>query len=210
MTKLILTFISLAVVGYLFGNISFARIISRAKHNDITSLGSGNPGTMNMTRNFGWRIGLLTLFLDLLKAVIPCLTARLVGEHFFADYSNIMVYSTGLAVVLGHDFPVFYKFKGGKGVACTLGIFAVMFPLYFAIALVVGLLLLLAVKIGSLTSLTLVTGLSVIGIVLSNSYVEIIFISVIFILCVILHRENLVKLFKGQENKVNLFKKRDE
>ena len=133
MTELILTFVGLILLGYFAGNISFARIISKAIHSDITMLGSGNPGTMNMTRNYGWKIGLLTLFLDLLKATIPCLLARILGEHFFIDYTNILVYTTGLAVVLGHDFPVFYKFRGGKGVACTLGIFAVLYPVYFAI-----------------------------------------------------------------------------
>ena len=78
-------------------------MISKLKKSDIRQVGSGNPGTLNMSRNFGLKFGLLTLFLDMLKGLIPAIVG------FFA--------------VLGHIYPVFYKFKGGKGIATTIGVF---------------------------------------------------------------------------------------
>jgi len=211
MIKTILSFILIVLVSYFIGNISFARLLTLKKETKITELGSGNPGTMNMARNFGLRMGLLTLILDMLKAIIPCLAAYFIGKFYFESISvNIFIFTAGLSVVLGHMFPVFYKFKGGKGIACTLGIFAVYNPLIVAIALGVGLIILLISKIASVTSLILVTALSIIGIINSVHFVEIILIIIIYILLVYGHRQNLVRLFKGKENKVELFKKKEK
>ena len=116
----------LAVGSYLFGNINWAIIISKLKKMDIRKMGSGNPGTLNMSRNLGLGIGLLTFFLDVLKGVAPTLLAyfltryRKFGEFNVADFS---IYLCGLCVVLGHIYPVFFKFKGGKGIASTIGVF---------------------------------------------------------------------------------------
>lgn len=208
----ILVFALLVIASYFIGNISVARLISKKKNNDITKLGSGNPGTMNMARNFGWKMGLLTLVLDMVKAIIPCLAGYFLGKYAFAGVFSIntWVYATGLAVILGHMFPIFYKFKGGKGIACALGVFAVTHPIWIAIFLAVGLLILVLTEIGSLTSLTLVTGLSIVGIIYSNHFVEIILIAIIYLLLIVAHRQNLVRLFKGQENKVKLFKKKEK
>lgn len=212
MISLILTFSLIVIVSYFIGNISFARLLTRKKENDITKLGSGNPGTMNMTRNFGVKLGLITLILDMLKAIIPCVISYIIAVKLFPELSsNLFVYTAGFSVVIGHMFPVCYKFKGGKGIACTLGIFAVSLPIYYILAfLVLGIIILLLFKIGSLTSLTLVTGLSVVGIIFSGHFVEIILISVIYLLLIFAHRTNIVKLFTGKENKVNLFKKKEK
>lgn len=210
MIEKILVFLAFIICGYFIGNISFARILSKGLHNDITKLGSGNPGTMNMARNFGFGIGLLNLILDMLKAIIPCLCAYFVAKTYFPELTNILVYTSGFAIVLGNMFPVFYKFKGGKGIAVTLGIFAVLYPLWFAGFLVFGFLMLLITKIGSLTSLTIVLGLSVVGIVYNTHFVEIILICALYALILFAHRKNLVKLFTGKENKVILFKKKDK
>ncbi len=210
MLEIISIFVAFFVFGYLMGNISFARIISKVKKSDITKLGSGNPGTMNMMRNFGARIGLLTMFLDILKSAIPCFIAFMIAKTYFPFYQHILVYFTGLCVVIGHIFPVAYNFMGGKGIACTLGIFAVLYPLWFAIFLVVGLIVLLSTRIGSLTSFSVVTGLSVVGIVHSTHFVEIILLALIFALLIFAHRSNIVRFFKGQENKVEIFKKKDK
>ncbi|MGN1208321.1 MAG: glycerol-3-phosphate acyltransferase, partial [Christensenellales bacterium] len=130
MIEIIITFTLFIIGGYLIGNISFARMLSKKMHNDITKLGSGNPGTMNMARNFGFGIGLLNLVLDIAKSVIPCLCALFVAKAYFPHLTNILVYSTGFAIMIGNMFPVFYKFKGGKGVAVVLGMFAVLYPLW--------------------------------------------------------------------------------
>ncbi len=116
-----------AICSYFIGNINFALIISKLKHQDIRKMGSGNPGTLNMSRNLGMKIGILTLLLDALKGAIPAL----VGYLFFAEYrfadtlfcvSDFAMYMCGLFVIIGHIFPVFLKFHGGKGIASTMGV----------------------------------------------------------------------------------------
>ena len=122
--------IIIAVCSYAFGNVNWARIISGLRHKDITKMGSGNPGTLNMSRNFGLKFGLLTFFLDILKGVLPTLVSFLVlkgktfrGSDFYV--SDLAVYVSGLCVVLGHIYPIIFKFKGGKGIASTIGVFLV-------------------------------------------------------------------------------------
>lgn len=122
--------IVLAFCSYLFGNINWALIISKIKKTDIRKLGSGNPGTLNMSRNLGLKLGLLTFFLDIMKGTIPTLTAFLIlrnrcfdaSQFFISDFA---IYLCGLFAVLGHIFPVVLKFKGGKGIASTIGVFLV-------------------------------------------------------------------------------------
>ena len=125
--KIWILFSIFAVVSYLIGNVNNAIWISKLKKNDIRNLGSGNPGTMNMSRNFGIKIGILTLFLDALKGAIPALIGYFVflnkspavGVPF--DMSDLAKYAFGFCAVLGHIFPVLFKFKGGKGIATTIG-----------------------------------------------------------------------------------------
>ncbi len=126
----IILLVSLAIGSYLFGNINWALIISKFKRTDIRKLGSGNPGTLNMSRNLGLKIGLLTFFLDIMKGVIPTLIVFFVfrGQRF--EYTPFYIndfgmYLCGFCVVLGHIYPVFLKFKGGKGIASTIGVFIV-------------------------------------------------------------------------------------
>ena len=125
----ILKWVLLIILSYALGNVSVARIISRIKKDDITKHGSGNPGTMNMIRTFGVGTGLLTLFFDCLKGALPALAGYLLflGEGMIM--ANTALYAAGLAVVFGHMYPVVYKFKGGKSVACALGIFCVANPI---------------------------------------------------------------------------------
>lgn len=121
----------LAVLSYLLGTMNWAVFISKLKKNDIRKLGSGNPGTLNMSRNFGLKIGLLTFFLDVLKGAIPCLTAFFVfrGRGCFVNTDfkvyDFAIYLCGLCAVLGHIYPVWFKFKGGKGIASTIGVLLV-------------------------------------------------------------------------------------
>lgn len=121
--------IVLPIICYLIGSINWALIISRSKKKDIRSMGSGNPGTLNMSRNFGLGIGLLTFFLDILKGAVPVLVAYflfrndVVGEKFVL--SDFAMYLCGLSVVLGHIYPIWLKFKGGKGIASTIGVLLV-------------------------------------------------------------------------------------
>ena len=119
-----------AICGYLVGSINWALIISVIKKLDIRKMGSGNPGTLNMGRNLGLKFGLLTFFLDVLKGAVPTLVAFFIfrGKHFEDSIfmlSDFAVYLCGLSVVLGHIYPIYLKFKGGKGIASTIGVFIV-------------------------------------------------------------------------------------
>ncbi|MGN1053517.1 MAG: glycerol-3-phosphate acyltransferase [Candidatus Scatosoma sp.] len=121
-------FLILAAVSYLVGCFNFARFISKRKHRDITKIGSGNPGTMNMSREFGWKIGVITFFCDAFKGGIPTLIGHLIFRKYVFAGSGICVadvtrYLAGLFVVIGHIFPVTNRFKGGKGIASTFGSF---------------------------------------------------------------------------------------
>lgn len=126
-----LLLVILGVGSYLFGNINWAIIISKLKKTDIRQMGSGNPGTLNMSRNLGLKLGLLTFFLDILKGAIPSLVAYFVfvNRGCFIDTEFIIVdfapYMCGLCAVVGHIYPVIFKFKGGKGIASTIGVFSV-------------------------------------------------------------------------------------
>ncbi|MBQ8427371.1 MAG: glycerol-3-phosphate acyltransferase [Clostridia bacterium] len=126
----VLLLVIFSLGSYLFGNINWAIIISKLKKTDIRKLGSGNPGTLNMSRNLGLGIGLLTFFLDVMKGALPVLIVFFVTRNrFFVDtvfrVSDFAIFMCGLSVVLGHIYPVFFKFKGGKGIASTIGVFLV-------------------------------------------------------------------------------------
>ena len=121
-------FIIAAAACYLVGCFNFAVIISQFKNRDIRDVGSGNPGTMNMMRTFGLKVGIINFFCDALKGGLPVLAVYFIFRNsVFAGtdvvVADVMRYFCGLFVVIGHIFPVTMKFKGGKGIASTLGLF---------------------------------------------------------------------------------------
>ena len=99
------------ILSYLIGSINFAYLIAGSKNLDISSSGSGNPGTSNILRTLGKKYAVLVLLGDVLKGIIPILLFD----------QNLIIY--GVAAVIGHIYPIFYKFKGGKGVATYLGVY---------------------------------------------------------------------------------------
>ena len=197
------------LISYLFGNISFARIISRLKKSDITKLGSGNPGSTNMLRNFGFKIGVLNLFLDMLKGFIPAFITLMI----FKD-QPIMLYISGLSVIVGHVYPVVYKFKGGKGIATMIGFFFACDWLVTLIVVVVAAISWLIFQYGSVASFICVTVLTVwegIGakanLPKSESKVVCLLLFAVFLLTWFAHRGNIERLLFGKESKVSLIKK---
>lgn len=200
----IIKFVLLLIGSYFMGNISFARILSKAKKGDITKSGSGNPGSMNMLRTYGAKMGFLTLFLDAMKAAIPALVGQLLFG-FYSYYGNIAMYSAGLAVILGHNFPVCYKFKGGKGIACTIGVFAIADPIWTLIFFVIAFIALWFIDYGSLISLSIISALVIVeGLKNQGNLVVCLLLFAIFALAWILHRSNIRRLLVGKENKANL------
>ena len=132
----------LAVVSYFIGNITFARIIAKFHKDDITKHGSGNPGTLNTWRSYGFWPGVLTFLLDMIKGLLPTLVAYLSFGYIDGCSAEIAVYIAGFSVVLGHIFPIIFSFKGGKGIATSVGVFFIANWWVSLIALVVILALL--------------------------------------------------------------------
>lgn len=215
----------LFVVSYFLGGIHFAAIISKLKGVDIKSLGSGNPGTMNMLRNFGVKTAVLTLVLDALKGALPALLGYfllydneiLSGVttaapnwlgYYISGGSKIGVYIAGISVIIGHMFPVIKRFKGGKGVASSVGVFLVANPIITLIAFALAFAYLYIGKYGSVASFIFLLCASIAEIVLAiiykENFVVIILIATMFALITWAHRANLVRLFNGTESDINI------
>lgn len=203
-----LYYIILGVVSYLIGNISSARIVAKRNHDDITKHGSGNPGTLNTWRVFGFWAGVITFLLDMFKGVIPTLAALLIFKHVPNCSSEIAVYVAGFSVVLGHIFPVIFKFKGGKGIATSVGVFLIINWWVALIAFVVMVVGMLFVKYASIFTIGFVVAMNIVEICLCNpvNWVNYIFICGILALVLFAHRSNIKKLLTGKENKTELMK----
>ena len=115
--------ILIAIIAYLIGSINFSVILSKKMAGfDVRQKGSGNAGTTNMLRSVGKKAAAITLICDILKGVVSIGIAILVGYLFNAQNKSILVQIAAIAVVIGHTFPIFFGFKGGKGVATSLGV----------------------------------------------------------------------------------------
>ena len=217
-------FLILAIASYFIGNINFAVIISKLKGNDIRKIGSGNPGTLNMSRTFGLKIGLLVLCLDILKGVIPTLIGYLIYKDYYFNQTTLPIsliakVLCGFFAVLGHVFPVLMKFKGGKGIATTIGVFAVCNIYVALISGAIAIVFILLTEVGSMGSFiattpgAIATSLDVYRFyVLANSITvgQIVAASItnLFIVGIILltwyaHRQNIKRLISGQEHPTN-------
>lgn len=200
--------IAVVVGSYLIGSVNNALIISKIKKQDVRTMGSGNPGTMNMLRNYGVVLGVVTLAADALKGAVPCLLGWwLMGDFLVLGPDRIGIFIAGLFVIIGHIFPVFLKFKGGKGIASTIGICLVMNPIVTVITFAVGAAFLIVTKMGSVTSFIIISFPLAVQAIYSTSIAERIIIFFIFALTLFAHRKNIVKLFMGKESKTVLFGK---
>ena len=196
------------IIGYLMGSVNFAVIFTRLNKKNITEMGSGNPGTMNMMRNMGAKWGALTLLCDAAKSAIPSLIGRaLLGTE---GVSDVGMYAAGLASILGHVYPITMHFKGGKGVACAIGFFLVASPITSLIAFGALVVFLLITQYGSLASLLFVTVLTVeqgikYGASEANGAI-ILMLFAIWALVWFCHRGNIVRAILGKEHRSNLLK----
>lgn len=224
---LILVRILCVVIGYGFGLIQTAYIYGKAHGIDIREHGSGNSGTTNALRVLGKKAGVVVLLGDFFKAAAACVVARIVGTLFFPDILYPMILWAGLGVVIGHNYPFYMHFRGGKGIAATAGVILgvldwrimVICLLSFIITVVVT----RYVSLGSLIVVSLfflsflVLGLNGMidnpvthspypGNALTESYViTFLFASLAFYR----HKENIVRLAAGNENKI-FDKKKEE
>jgi glycerol-3-phosphate acyltransferase PlsY len=222
-------FLGIAVLGYLIGSLNFAFIISKLLKKDITKMGSGNPGTMNMVREFGPVIGFTTFFLDAFKGGLPALGMYFLFRNYYFVGTDFCVGRLaeaicGLFAVLGHVLPITLNFKGGKGIATGLGLFWLTLGghdpwlfLWGAIVLITEPFVLGVVKRSSLCSLCYLTGFGIWQmIILRTSYVSggiglaasLLFVFVTVVVAWVAHAKNLKNLFAGEEHETTLFKKK--
>ena len=204
------------VIPYLLGSFNFGLIISNKKYNDdIRTHGSGNAGTTNMLRTYGKGAAILTMLGDMLKAVVAVALGYLIlnlnvvsadGASPASDPLGAAI--AGLFVMLGHMFPCFFKFKGGKGVATAAMVILMIHPISFVVCLLTFIIIVVGTKFVSLGS---IMGLILYPIVLNAfepSRGSNVFAIIMAVLVVWAHRENIKRLLAGKESKISLFKKK--
>lgn len=213
MTYLLLFAVALA--AYLIGGINFAVIFAKLfTHEDVRDHGSGNAGTTNVMRTAGLLPGILTFVCDVLKGAAGCLVGKLVFTYVTSGIADWMhptyaAYLCGVCCMLGHMYPAFFQFKGGKGVAMSVGIFSVCTPFWVAlIALAVFFLFAFTTKIVSLSSLIATFAVFVLSIIFRDTTANIIpQIIMCFMMCSFVylkHIPNIKRLLKGEEKKFSL------
>ncbi len=209
------------IAAYLLGSINSAIIVSKLLyHDDIRNHGSGNAGLTNVLRTYGAKAALLTLFGDIFKTVLAIfICGALLGFYYVAGVSTGegYCYIAGLFAVLGHVFPIYYGFKGGKGVLATATVALILSPIPFLLLLAVFVIIVAATKYVSLGS---VTGVALYPI-LMHAYFQfsmnakmhglaatsLILIAILVIWC---HRENLKRISNRTENKLSFKKKKKD
>ena len=219
--------VAASLIAYLLGSINSAIIVSRVFYrDDIRRHGSGNAGLTNVLRTYGKKAALFTLLGDMLKTVIAIVIACLLGGFGYIRGISVggatcdipLGYLAGLFVVLGHIFPVYYNFKGGKGVLCTATMALLLTPIEFLILMAVFVLMVATSKYVSLGSVTAgvlypvavaghITVLSKYDIAL-NGIMALVTI-ILAILIVYCHRENLKRISQGNERKLSFGGKKD-
>lgn len=195
--------IAVIIISYLLGSLNFALILSQLIYKeDIRNYGSKNAGTTNMMRIYGKKAALFTIIGDITKGIIAIIISRIIWD------ASICPYVAGLACIIGHVLPVFYKFKGGKGVATGAAIVLMINPTIFLIMISIFILIVVFTKYVSLascmTALSFPLLIYIIEINNTQQCVPILILSISMILLIIYkHRTNIKRLIKGQESKVN-------
>ncbi|VDN45911.1 Glycerol-3-phosphate acyltransferase [Petrocella atlantisensis] len=190
------------VMGYFLGCFQTAYIVARkTKHIDIREHGSGNSGTTNAIRVLGWKLGMLTFVGDILKAVLAVIIARTLFD------SQLAGLYAGAGVIIGHNWPFVLNFKGGKGIASTLGMLLAFDWRIGLVAWAVASLAIYLTKYVSLGSILLVT-IMPIGVLLlyPGGTQELIITSILAIIAIYRHKANIGRLIRGEENKLGVKK----
>ncbi|MBR7164036.1 MAG: glycerol-3-phosphate 1-O-acyltransferase PlsY [Clostridia bacterium] len=215
----ILFLVGCLIVGYLLGSFNASIIFGRLKGTDIRNEGSKNAGMTNALRVFGKKAAVFVFIFDLLKAIASVLIARYVAEVFYKDIVEVVQvsqYLAGLGAVLGHNFPLYFKFKGGKGILASWGIIMVLDYRIAIMLIVVFLLVVFTTRYVSLASVIssilypiFVVALNI-GSPTSTTGVYILLSVMMAILAVYRHRANISRLRAGTESKLGAKKEKKE
>ena len=202
--------IVVGVVAYLIGSINSSILISKAvMGKDIRESGSGNAGATNMLRTMGKKYAIITLVIDILKGVVSLLLAKLAIN--FGAY-EVSMYVAGVAAVVGHNFPVFFGFKGGKGVATSLGVILLLDWKIGLITLVIALAIMAIskyVSLGSVMAALVFVIIQIVVMIATDSFdiTRLVCVVILGGLLIIRHRANIKRLLNGTENKLGSKKK---
>lgn len=193
----------LMIVAYILGSIPNALWIGKVfKGIDVREHGSKNTGSTNAARVLGAKLGILTLILDISKGAIPTLIATMLLD------SSISVILVGICAILGHSFSIFMKFKGGKAVATTVGVFIVLVPGAILLAAVIFFLVFGITRYVSLSSMIGAISLPIWIILFYKNIPLTIFGMIIAILIIVRHKSNIQRLLNGTESKFSINKKK--
>ncbi len=205
--------IIVAIIAYLIGSINFSVIISKKIAGfDVREKGSGNAGSTNMLRSVGKGAAALTLLCDVLKGVVAILIAIGIGNLIKEADKGLLVQIAGIAVVIGHTFPIFFGFKGGKGVATSLGILLMTNWQIGLICLVFALVLMALTQMVSLGSCAAAVLFPVLTLFIKDHYIVaeggsyFIYSVILAVIVLYNHRSNIKRMLNGTENKLS-FKK---
>ena len=189
------------VLAYLVGAIPFGLLIARAQGVNIRTQGSGNIGATNVLRILGKKWGIITLLLDALKGYLPTLLCSSLMNGTAGQ-----VLAVGVATVIGHTFPLYIGFKGGKGVATSAGMLLALAPEAIGVGLLVWILCMIIWRIVSLASIVAALAVALTAWVAPSAWwVERLLITLVSVLIIWLHRSNVVRLLQGNEHQ---FKKK--
>ncbi len=207
-------YIIVAVIAYLIGSINFSVLISKKMAGfDVREKGSGNAGTTNMLRSVGKKAAAITLICDILKGVVSIVIAIIVGNIAKNLDRELLLQIAGIAVVLGHTFPVFFGFKGGKGVATSLGVLLMSNWQIGLICLVFAVVLMALTRMVSLGSCAAAVLFPVLTLFINQHYTvltdgksgRVYFVYSVILAIIVLynHRSNIKRILNGTENKLS-------
>lgn len=210
---MVIRIIIVALIAYLIGSINFSIIFTKKfKGFDVRERGSGNAGSTNTLRVAGKKVAILTLICDILKGVVAIALAILIGT-IAKDSNNsqaILAQIAGVFVIIGHTFPVFFGFKGGKGVATSLGVLLLINWQIGLICLVFALVIMAMSKMVSLGSILAAVLFPILCIFINQNFIidgshfsYIIFGLVLAAIVIFNHRSNIKRIFSGKENKLS-------
>ena len=207
------TYIIVSIIAYLLGSISFSVIFSKKLAGfDVREKGSGNAGTTNMLRSIGVKAAVITLLCDILKGVVVILIAILIGNIVDGLDDALLVQLAGIFVIIGHTFPIFFGFKGGKGVATSLGVLLMTNWQIGLICLVFALVLMALSKMVSLGSVGAAILFPVLVLFIHTNFTVsegssyLIYSIILAVIVAFNHRSNIKRILNGTENKLS-FKK---
>ena len=205
-------YIIVGIVAYLIGSISFSVIFSKKMAGfDVREKGSGNAGATNMLRSVGKKAAALTLLCDALKGVVSIIFAIIVGAIAKNSDRALLVQIAGILVVVGHTYPVFFGFKGGKGVATALGVLLITNWKIGLICLVFALVLMALTRIVSMGSVGAAVLFPVLVLFINTNYTiegsnYLVYSIILALIVAFNHRSNIKRILNGTENKLS-FKK---